>query len=74
MAGSLALLGALYPGQAHAYLDAGTGSMLLQVVIAGVTGAVITVRLYWARIKARLFGQPIEANESDSDEPGNEPS
>jgi hypothetical protein len=71
---NIGLLCVLLPGKAHAYLDAGTGSMILQVVIAGVTGALITLRLYWARIKARFSGQPIEAEKAAaSDEPGNEP-
>jgi len=36
---------------AHAYLDPGTGSMLLQLVLGGVAGAAVVVRLYWARVK-----------------------
>ena len=70
----VALVLALLPGTAHAYLDAGTGSMILQVVIAGITGALITLRLYWARLKARFTGQPLETQKTPADEPGNEPS
>lgn len=32
---------------AHAYLDAGTGSMILQVLLGGVAGAMIAGKLYW---------------------------
>lgn len=39
-------------GSAHAYLDPGTGSMALQLLIAGVVGALATIRLYWDRLKA----------------------
>jgi hypothetical protein len=39
----------------HAYLDPGTGSIVLQAVIAGVVGALAVVRLYWSRLK-RLVG------------------
>lgn len=36
---------------AHAYLDPGTGSMLIQLVLGGVAGAMVVVRLYWQRVK-----------------------
>lgn len=39
-------------GSVHAYLDPGTGSMALQLLIAGVVGVLATVRLYWDRMKA----------------------
>jgi hypothetical protein len=37
-----------------AYLDPGTGSMLLQAVVAGVAGAAVAGKLYWRRLKAFL--------------------
>jgi len=36
---------------AHAYLDPGTGSMFLQLLLGGIAGALVTLRLYWAQIK-----------------------
>ena len=42
----------LWTAPAHAYLDPATGSILLQGLIAGVAGALVVVRLYWARVKA----------------------
>ncbi len=41
---------------AHAYLDPGTGSMLLQLLLGGVAGALVVGKLYWHRVKA-LFGR-----------------
>jgi hypothetical protein len=38
-------------GDAQAYLDPGTGSVALQLLLAGVVGTLATVRLYWDRIK-----------------------
>ena len=35
------------PSTAHAYLDAGTGSMLLQLLLGGVAGLAIAAKLYW---------------------------
>lgn len=41
---------------AHAYLDPATGSMMLQLLLGGVAGALVVLRLYWYRIKnSRLF-------------------
>jgi hypothetical protein len=53
-AGLLVLVVALFifPGQAHAYLDPGTGSYLIQIVLATIVGALFAVRLFWGRIKA----------------------
>ncbi|HMK07634.1 MAG TPA: hypothetical protein VK449_01240 [Anaerolineales bacterium] len=34
-----------------AYLDPGSGSFLIQLVIAGLLGAALAVRLSWGRIK-----------------------
>jgi hypothetical protein len=44
--------------RAHAYLDPGTGSMIIQVLIAVVVGAAFAVKVFWKRIAAflrRLF-------------------
>ena len=37
---------------AHAYLDPGTGSMLLQLLLGGVAGVLVVGKLYWHRVKA----------------------
>ena len=42
---------------AHAYLDPGTGSMILQVILGGVAGLVVAGKLYWKRVK-EFFGRP----------------
>lgn len=36
----------------HAYLDPGTGSMILQVVLGGIAGVAILGKLFWNRFKA----------------------
>lgn len=52
------------PWPALAYLDPGTGSMILQVVLGGVAGAVVVGKLYWHRLLS-LFGvHPEEAEAS----------
>jgi hypothetical protein len=53
---------------AHAYIDPGTGGMLLQLLLGGLAGAAVIVRLQWERIREttrRLFSgrdQPGEDN------------
>lgn len=47
---SVALVFAL-PCDAHAYLDPGTGSYVLQVLAATLLGALFSLRIFWARIK-----------------------
>ena len=37
---------------AHAYLDPGTGSILLQGLIAAVAGGLVTLKLYWYKIRS----------------------
>jgi hypothetical protein len=39
---------------AHAYLDPGTGSMIIQVLIAVFVGAAFAVKVFWKRIVAFL--------------------
>ena len=40
---------------AYAYLDPGTGSMLLQIILGGAAGVLLVLKLYWHRLK-RYFG------------------
>ena len=54
VASVVALIGmymALFPKNAYAYLDAGTGSMLLQALIAAIAGIVVVIRAYWSKWK-----------------------
>ena len=52
---SVALLGAVVTlfltGPAWAYLDPGTGSMMLQLLLGGVAGAMVVGKLYWQRLR-----------------------
>lgn len=55
-AGAVALLAAAVvmasASPAYAYLDPGTGAMVLQLLIGGVAGALVVGKLYFAKIKA----------------------
>jgi DUF1365 family protein len=39
------------PQSAWAYLDPGTGSYVIQLALAALLGAMVTLRLYWKRVK-----------------------
>ena len=36
---------------AYAYLDAGTGTMILNALVAGIVGAGVTAKIYWEKIR-----------------------
>ncbi len=58
----------LFPRPAYAYLDPGTGSYILQLLIAGLVGAAFAVKLFWKNIKAffiDLFSSEEESDEAD---------
>lgn len=42
--------------EARAYLDPGTGSMVLQLLLGGAAGAIVVVKLYWQKVK-KIFGR-----------------
>ena len=39
---------------AHAYLDPGTGSIILQVLLGGVAGLALACKLYWQKFITML--------------------
>ncbi|HSA81057.1 MAG TPA: hypothetical protein VLE23_09550 [Geminicoccaceae bacterium] len=45
---------------AYAYLDPGTGSMLLQGLIAGIAAASVVLGGYWSKVKAFFSSTPKE--------------
>ena len=38
--------------QVHAYIDPGTGSYIIQMMIGGLLGATFALKIYWKKIKA----------------------
>jgi hypothetical protein len=43
-----------------AYLDPGSGSFILQILLASFLGALFVVRTYWQKILAFFRGSPSE--------------
>ncbi len=49
----------------QAYLDPGSGSFIIQLLIAGLVGAGFLVRVYWKKIKG-LFSRASVKKEDDN--------
>jgi hypothetical protein len=58
----------LFAVPAHAYLDPGTGSMILQVILGGVAAASVALKLYWQRIKGFFVKDDAASNEPETSE------
>ncbi len=60
---AVVFVAALEPGQsAQAYLDPGTGAIILQMLLGGVAGALVILKLYWHR-----FTSFFRRNRKDSE-------
>ena len=53
----------IFPTKAFAYLDPGTGSIILQAILGFVAATVASVSIYWAKFKSlisKLFNKKKE--------------
>ena len=57
----------LVPATALAYIDPGTGSFVLQGILAAVVGAGVAIKIFWRRIAA-LLGKQEPDEDDDLDE------
>jgi len=44
----------LFVTDTEAYLDPGTGSMLLQVILGGVAAVGVAIKLYWHKLRVAI--------------------
>ena len=51
------LMAVLMPRPSYAYLDPTSGSILLQVLLGGLAGAALALRLFWHKIVAWFGGK-----------------
>jgi len=42
------------PSPVHAYLEPGTGSYFTQVVIATLLGGLVTLKIWWRKVRKRI--------------------
>lgn len=60
------ILSSLLVTEAHAYIDPGSGSALLQLILGGIAGIGVVAKLYWDQVKTRyrsLFGRAERAKD-----------
>ncbi len=57
---------------AHAYLDPGTGSMVLQALLGGAAGVAIAGKLYWRRFLV-MIGMRSEESPAEQGKPRSDP-
>ena len=73
-AGVMMLVIAL-PSAAWAYLDPGTGSAVIQMVVASVMGGLFILKVYWRKVVAFFGGgssdaDPAASNSAEGAKPG----
>ena len=56
---------ALTTPSAHAYIDPGTGSFIVQGIIAGVIAVGMSVKIFWHRIRAAVTGRKVSDEDDD---------
>ena len=49
-----------------AYLDAGSGSLIIQALVAGAAGAAVALKLGWRRLTGKLRRKPASAPTQDA--------
>ena len=65
----LVCVGMLMPSDALAYIDPGTGSMILQLLLGGVAGALLIGKMYWQKLLA-FFRPDSKASQDEAEETG----
>jgi hypothetical protein len=65
---ALLLVALSIPSTGRAYVDPGTGSYFLQILIAGLLGAAFAVKLYWRKIRRFLMGSVFGRNRREEEE------
>ena len=55
--------------KAHAYIDPGTGSYIIQVIIGGLLGAAFALKVYWEKVRAyfsKLFSKRTKSGKYEN--------
>lgn len=51
----ISLLHSLIISDAYAYIDPGSGSLVIQIIIGALVGTGITLKIYWHKFKEKIF-------------------
>ncbi len=66
----LGLFYLVFPQAAYAYLDPGTGSYILQIILAVLAGLALTIKIYWTKVRAffvNLFSKRSREGKDDDE-------
>ncbi len=55
----------LVPSPSYAYLDPGTGSMVLQIILGGIAGLALFGRIFWRKLRTSLFSKDSPPSEPE---------
>ena len=55
-----------------AYLDAGSGSMIVQLLLGGAAAVIVAVKLWWQRLLRLLRLRPQEPRDSEASSTGSD--
>ncbi len=58
----------LFTADGYSYIDPGSGSIVIQVLIASLLGLLTMLRIYWAKVKSIFSGssdQTVQGDEID---------
>ena len=61
----LLLFFTMTPGYVFAYIDPGTGSLIIQGLLAAFAGAIVAIKLYWYKFKS-LFKRNNSEKDSEN--------
>ena len=53
----------LFPLPVQAYIDPGTGSYVLQIILASIAAALLGIKYFWSRIRSVFSRAPSEQQE-----------
>ncbi len=57
-----------FPSIAYAYLDPGTGSYIIQIIIGAIVGILFTVKIYWKKISLSLSNLFSKKQKTEKDD------
>ena len=60
----LGIAAIVVPTSAQAYIDPGTGSYVVQAVVAAIAGGAMAIKVYWHNLKVYFSGRGAEASEA----------
>lgn len=66
----LIVMCSLYLVPAYAYLDPGSGSLIIQAILGGIAGLFVIVKIYWHRLivwMKRSKGQNLKDQKNDDE-------